>query len=163
MPTHQVSQNRCFLEAWRFHDRCRVRLLAGREAALRSRSGTSPPPRSTTRTRPNPPLTGFLQYTGKILASPLEVTTAQSFSDLRSARLHCLFAQTNSTGQRAPGVEFGQQQRQGRRLVVLAIGAPTLVSQFSLLVEVGVRPHFLAFWRRSLQVLQRQEAEVVGG
>ena len=46
---------------------------------------------------------------------------------------------------------------------MLAIGAPTLVSQFSLLVEVGVRPHFLAFWRRSLQVLQRQEAEVAGG
>ena len=93
----------------------------------------------------------------------IATTEATSFSDLRSARLHRLFAQTNSTGQRAPGVEFGQQQRQGRRLVALAIGAPTLVSQFSLLVEVGVRPHFLAFWRRSLQVLQRQEAEVVGG
>ena len=52
-----------------------------------------------------------------------------------------------------------QQQRQGRRLVVLAIGAPTLVSQFILLVEVGVRPHFLAFWRRSLQVPQSQEGE----
>ena len=63
----------------------------------------------------------------------------------RGARLHRLFEQTDSMGQRAPGVEFGRDQRQGRRLLVPAIGAPTLVSQFCLVAEVGLRTHFLAF------------------
>ena len=56
----------------------------------------------------------------------------------RFPRLHRVFAHINSMGQRAPGVEFGRDQRQGRRLVAPAIGAPTLVSQFCLVAEVGV-------------------------
>ena len=46
---------------------------------------------------------------------------------------------------------------------MVIIGAPTLVSQFALLVEVGLCTHFLRFCRRSLEVLQSQEGEWVGG
>ena len=42
---------------------------------------------------------------------------------------------------------------------MVIIGAPTLVSQFALLVEVGLCTHFLRFCRRSLEVLQSQEGE----
>ena len=125
MPTHQVSHNRCFLEAWRLHDRCRVCLLAERKAPLQPRFGSSPP--STTSTRPTScqPAThraDFLNTTGKFLLPLMRRRLHDRFSDSRfAAPIRCLRIPTAWASEHQESNSDGSRGREGGYLCPLLV------------------------------------------
>ena len=91
MPTHQVSQNRCFLEAQRPHHRRRVRLPTQSRCRSEGDCGDKRPPGATTKRRAAPPSTGLVECTGKSPPSLQSRRPPKQFSDCRpSAPIPCL-------------------------------------------------------------------------
>ena len=89
--THQVSQNRYFLEAQRPHHRRRVRLPTQSRCRSEGDCGDKRPPGATTRRRAAPPSTGLVECTGKSPPSLQRTRPAKQFSDCRpSAPIPCL-------------------------------------------------------------------------